>query len=210
MDYALIETFRWEPQAGFIRGAAHLGRMAQSAGQLGFAFDRQEADAALARALAGQDAPARVRVEMDRSGRFDVTTSPFSPLTGDTTWTLAVARDAVIDSNDPLIRHKTTRRGVYDAARSEFSRDAADEVLLCNEDGALCEGTITNLFVRTVAGAPLATPMLSCGLLPGILRRELIAGGQAIEAVVTAEMVRSAAECFVGNSLRGLIRARLP
>ena len=74
-------------------------------------------------------------------------------------WTLRIASTR-IDSGDPLLRHKTTRRQVYEAARAEFPRDEADEVLLLNERGEVCEGTITNVFVDI--GEPvLVTPPLA-------------------------------------------------
>src|SRR3546814_9833273 len=56
-------------------------------------------------------------------------------------------------------------------SRAEFSSEDADEVLLLNERGEVCEGTITNLFVEAETGQFL-TPALSSGLLPGVLRAE--------------------------------------
>jgi 4-amino-4-deoxychorismate lyase len=55
----------------------------------------------------------------------------------------------------------------------------------------------------------LLTPPLRCGLLPGVLRGELLESGKAKEAMLTEEDLRRANAIFVGNSLRGLIRARL-
>ena len=106
------------------------------------------------------------------------------------------------------IRHKTTRRQVYEAARAEFSREEADEVLLLNQRGEVCEGTITNVFIDI--GEPvLVTPALDCGLLPGVLRGEMLEQVTAREAVLTEADLRAAKAIYVGNSLRGLIRARL-
>ena len=48
--------------------------------------------------------------------------------------------------DDPLIRHKTTHRTVYDSRPRRVSRGDADEVILLNERGEVCEGTITNVF----------------------------------------------------------------
>ena len=42
---------------------------------------------------------------------------------------------------------------------------------------------------------------------PGTLRAELIAQGRAVEAVLTLEDLRSADAIFLGNSVRGLVRA---
>jgi 4-amino-4-deoxychorismate lyase len=46
MDIALIETLRWEPEMGFVRGKLHLDRLRASAASLGFAFDEDTALAA--------------------------------------------------------------------------------------------------------------------------------------------------------------------
>ena len=82
-------------------------------------------------------------------------------------------------------------------------------MLLLNERGELCEGTITSLFVDRGDGGPLMTPALGCGLLAGVLRQEMIDTGKAVEAVLTLSDLAAAAAIHVGNSLRGLIGARL-
>ena len=83
-----------------------------------------------------------------------------------------------LDSADPLLRHKTSRRETYVRARAEYLVDQADEVILLNERGEVCEGTITNIFVDFGDGV-LLTPRLACGLLPGVLRGEMLDAGQA-------------------------------
>ena len=70
-------------------------------------------------------------------------------------------------------------------------------------DGFLTEGSITALFVER--DGKLLTPRLKTGLLPSILRRELIEAGKADEADLKIEDLSG--EFWVGNSLRGLIRA---
>lgn len=204
--YALIETFRFEPDSGFVRLEHHLERLEASARDLGFGFSRNRVDEALAR-LSGRDAPQRVRLELAFDGTIEVTSQPFAPLPPGAVWTIRIAK-ARLNAADPLLRHKTTRRQIYEAARAEFSRDEADEVLLLNEKGCLCEGTITNIFVDPGDGL-LRTPALANGLLPGVLRAQLIGEGRAVEADLSPEDLRSAAAIFVGNSLRGLISARL-
>jgi para-aminobenzoate synthetase/4-amino-4-deoxychorismate lyase len=54
----------------------------------------------------------------------------------------------------------------------------------------------------------LLTPPLPAGLLPGVLRAELIATGRAVERVLTPEDLTSAKTAYLGNSVRGLIVAR--
>jgi 4-amino-4-deoxychorismate lyase len=204
--FELIETLRWEPGAGFVRLERHLQRLYASAHALGFVADPETIGEAL-KQCQGERVPLRVRLTLAQDGKVNATTAPFEPLVADTVWTLRIAR-ARLDADYPLIRHKTTRRAVYEAARAEFPREKADEVLLLNQRGEVCEGTITNVFIDI--GEPvLVTPALGCGLLPGVLRGEMIEQGKAREAVLAEADLRAAKALYVGNSLRGLIRARL-
>jgi para-aminobenzoate synthetase/4-amino-4-deoxychorismate lyase len=81
----------------------------------------------------------------------------------------------------------------------------ADEVVYLNEKGELTEGSRTTIFLER--DGHLLTPALASGLLPGTLRAELIAEGRADEAVLTLEDLQSADAIFLGNSVRGLVRA---
>jgi 4-amino-4-deoxychorismate lyase len=205
-SFELIETLRWEPAEGFVRIVRHLARLEVSARELGFAFEKPAVEQALVRSVGG-DAPLRVRLTIDRMGQPNVTIQPFIPLPADVVWKLAIASTR-LDSADPLLRHKTTKRETYEAARAEFSSDEADEVILLNEAGEVCEGTITSIFADTGNG-PFKTPRLDCGLLAGVLRAEMLDIGKAAEAVLTPDDLRNARALYVGNSLRGLISARL-
>ena len=66
-DLTLIETFRWEPGAGFVRLPAHLARMARGAAALGVGFDRGGGRAGCWRRSAGA-APLRVRLTLALDG----------------------------------------------------------------------------------------------------------------------------------------------
>ncbi len=204
----LIETLRWQPDEGFLRLDRHLARLENSARDLGLAYDRSTTRAALRQAVDDAEGMRRVRLTVARHGEAAATAQPFSLQPPETVWRLKLAATR-LDANDALLRHKTTRRGAYDRARGEFSPAEADEVLLLNERDEVCEGTITSLFVDAGDGGPLQTPALSCGLLAGVLRAELLASGKAIETVLTVDDLGPAKALFVGNSLRGLIRARL-
>ncbi|QDC00581.1 aminotransferase class IV family protein [Mesorhizobium sp. 8] len=206
-DFELIETMRWEPDAGFLRLDRHLARLYASATELGFACDPRRVGEALANATARQSAALRTRLVLSRNGDVTASAQPYEPLPADRVWKLGLARSR-LDSADPLLRHKTSRRQAYTHARSEYLVTQADEVLLANERGELCEGTITTLFAD-FGGAALATPRLDCGLLAGVLRAEMLDQGKAEEAVFSYDDLKSAKAVLVGNSLRGLIPARL-
>lgn len=204
MDFSLIETMRWQPGDGFVRVEQHLRRLSRSADALGF---RQPQDPlAKLKAAAEGETPLRVRLTMSFRGKIEVTATPFQEQPQDTVWRLRIAKTR-LKSDDSLYRHKTSRREPYEAARAEFSPEEADEVLLLNERGEVCEGTITNVFAEVEEGQ-FVTPALSSGLLPGILRADLIRERKARSEVMRPEDLRFR-KLFVGNSLRGLIRAEL-
>lgn len=205
--FDLIETLRWEPGTGFIRLERHLARLYASASELGFAFTPEKIGEALQNAVGQSGSKLRVRLVLSPQGKVDAAAQPYEPLSPGKIWRLRLAR-VRLDSTDILLRHKTTRRQAYVRARSEYLVQQADEVLLANERDELCEGTVTNLFVDFGDGI-LATPRLDCGLLPGVLRAELLDRHKAEEAVFSFADLRSAKSIFVGNSLRGLVPATL-
>lgn len=205
-DFGLIETLRWSRSEGFVRRDSHLARLARSAAELGFPLNmsRLEMDLAALVAALVDDAPRRVRIELARDG----TTSLAAPLLGpepDRPLRVGLARDPV-DAGDPFLRHKTTRRARWDAASAEATRLGLDDMVFVNRDGFLTESTRADLFVER--DGRLLTPALHHGLLPGVLRQELIETGRAIEADLTPEDLVGAS-WFLGNSLRGPKPARL-
>lgn len=218
MDISLIETLRWEPEDGFVRLERHLARLARSAEALGMpgadgaraalmdAVDLAHGASAATASPTPVPTALRIRLELFADGRIEVKTAPFAALAADTVWRIAIASTR-LSSVDPLLRHKTSRRAAYEAARAEFAASHADEVILVNERAEACEGTITSIFLDDGSGV-LKTPALSCGLLAGVLREELIEAGRATEAILHVEDLRTH-RLFVGNSLRGLIEARL-
>ncbi|MBY3486147.1 aminotransferase class IV family protein [Rhizobium laguerreae] len=204
-DFSLIETLRWQPGEGFIRLRLHLARLSRSARRLGFP-QPTEAAAKLDEAVTGAAVPLRVRLTFDALGHIEVTSAAFVPLAPDTVWTVRLA-ESRLDSADKLLRVKTTRRAIYETARAEYTPAEADEVILLNERGEVCEGTITSIFLDDGTGI-LRTPPISCGLLAGVLRTELICRRQArVGRITLADL--DAGTLYIGNSLRGLILANL-
>lgn len=201
-DFRLIETFAFRPGQGFVRLDRHLRRMARTADWLGVRFDPERMRQALA-GVAGAD-PLRCRLTLDMTGKPEVTTGPLAD--NPPGWTVGIATPRLA-SSDIWLRHKTTRRATYDQARAELP-DGVDELLFLNEQDELCEGAITNLFVE-IDGGRLLTPPVAAGLLPGILREELLETGRATEAVLTLHDLAAAHRVWMGNSLRGLIPAKV-
>ncbi|THK36026.1 hypothetical protein EHS39_21985 [Ensifer sp. MPMI2T] len=204
-DFSLIETLRFEPETGFVRLRLHLARLTRSARRLGF-VGADAAEAHLREAVHGAEGPLRVRLTLDRHGAIAVTTAPFTALPDDAVWRARIAATR-LDSGNRLLRFKTTRREIFEAARSEFSPAEADEVILLNEKGEVCEGTITSVFLDDGSGI-VKTPPIGCGLLAGVLRAELICQRRARVSRLSPADLESG-DLYLGNSLRGLIRAKL-
>lgn len=198
--FDLIETIAFEPMDGLVRLERHLARMKASAQAFGFAFDRHAARNELQAATFRLRSRSRVRLLASASGSLsiEVRSAPEMP---EAPVEVALAPLPVATA-DWRLRHKTTDREFYDAARRA---SGAFEVVFADPDGFLTEGSFTNIFVPR--GELLLTPPLARGLLPGVLREELVDSGRAVEAELTAMDLEQ--EFFVGNSVRGLLRARL-
>ncbi len=205
-SFELIETLLYMPDEGYWLLERHLARLEASARYFAFRCDLDEVSLALAREAESHPGERlRVRLLLGEDGRTTVTSVPLpAPEAG------AVMRfvlsETRLDSADPFLFHKTTRRELYDREWKHASETlGADEVLYLNERGELAEGSRTSIFVER--GGRLMTPRLSSGLLPGVLRAELLAQGRAVEVVLGPDDLETADAIYLGNSIRGLVRA---
>ncbi|GHC14658.1 MULTISPECIES: aminotransferase class IV family protein [Gemmobacter] len=191
MTPRLIETMLWDG-ASYPRLPLHLVRLAGSAAVLRYSCDLT----AVQEALPAPEGAARVRLTLGQAGDIEVTAAPLPPAASH--WRLALS-PLRLDSADPWLRHKTTRRALYDASRAALP-EGVEEVIFLNERGEVCEGTISTLFFDR--GQGMRTPPLASGCLPGVLRAEL----GCPEEVLRAEDLPQV-RLWAGNALRGLIPA---
>lgn len=199
----LIETMRFEPETGIASLDAHIGRLQRSAVELGVAFDRHEARNQIQALCFDLQGPACVRLMASRSGALALEAGPLP-----TAWpnpARVILLPLPVDPGDWRLRHKTNDRGFYEDARRVAAEHGAEEALFVRGDGLITEGAITNVFVER--DGILLTPPSTLGLLPGILRAELLANGRAREQELTLADLEGA--FFLGNALRGLMPATL-
>ncbi len=198
----LIETLRRE-HGQYPRLAGHLERLRRSAKWLGFGYD----ESAVMRALDSVPTDAavqRVRLTLGKAGDIEAAAWALAEVPAGPRW--ARLATMPIDADDPLRRHKTTARALYDAALQTIPADSAVfDIVFLNARGEVAEGARSNVFV--MRDGVLLTPPLTSGALPGVLRAELLASGRAREAVLRPDDL--AGEFFLGNALRGLIPVRL-
>lgn len=203
--FQLIETLLFEPGTGYWLIDRHIERLAESARYFGFPCNRAAVRRALARAVKAKDSGRlRVRLLLDEAGKTTVTATPL-PASQPASMRYVISPTR-LHSRDPFLAHKTTRRELYDGEWQAYQAAyGADEVVYLNEKGEICEGSRTTIFV-SVRGR-LLTPPLSSGLLPGVLRAELLANGRAKEAVLHLRDLETADAVYLGNSVRGLVPA---
>ena len=197
---------RWEPLSGILRFDLHMARLENSARELGFHYNMEAVQQKISEISVGEN-PLKLRLTLAPDGLITITATPYEPILAQTVWRIALA-ETRLNHDDALLRHKTTRRRAYISAREEYSPAEVDEVILLNDRGEICEGAITSIFLD-IGGSTCVTPALSCGLLDGVLRRELLNNNVVQEGVVTVDDLTRARNILVGNSLRGMIRAQL-
>jgi para-aminobenzoate synthetase/4-amino-4-deoxychorismate lyase len=202
--FSLLETMLWTPEEGYFLQGRHLERLEQSALYFGFKLDLPAVRLALGQLAAGfARTRQRVRLVVTKEGRVRLEAEDLpSP---DPTPPRVTVAPGPLDPANPFLYHKTTNRGLYEAARTACP--GYDDVLLFNEKGEVTESTIANLAVE-IEGK-LCTPPVQCGLLPGTLRAELLERGELVERVIMTKEVLRSPRVFLLNSVRGRYRVQV-
>ena len=107
------------------------------------------------------------------------------------------------NETSPLVGYKTMNYGDCILEKRAAAKAGMDERIFLNTCEEISEGTISNIFF--VRGGKLETPAMGCGLLPGIIREYLCETEEAEETVIYQEMLNHYEECFVTNSLMGIM-----
>ncbi len=217
--YGLFETMH--AYSGHIfRLSAHLERVTSSAVQLGIPLNSSELEKACYDTLkANKLGDARIRLTISIGEGEAIPAPPKCPsptvLMTATNYTPPSAKEyqrgyrAIVasirqNSQSPLSRLKTANYLINILARREAKEKGADEALLLNERGFLCEGSTSNIFL--VSEGKLITPSEDSGCLPGITRQVVIELAKARgiklgERKVRLEELLSADEAFFTSSL---------
>jgi branched-subunit amino acid aminotransferase/4-amino-4-deoxychorismate lyase len=121
---------------------------------------------------------------------------------------LLLELNSPINERSPLAGHKThnymENMLLLAAARSAGYGDA----LRVNTDGVLAETTVGNLFF--IEDGQLHTPALATGVLPGVVRGEVLVAARALslkvaEGAYTPERLQNAEAVFMTNSSVGIL-----
>jgi branched-chain amino acid aminotransferase len=190
----------------------HLRRLRRSAAALDLVVDRSDDDLrAAVRAV--------LQADGGNAGRVRITvTAGVSPLgsdrgAGGPTVIVASAAQApwpptatvvtvpwLRNEHSPLTGVKSTSYAENVIALRHARARGADEAILANTAGHLCEGTGTNVFMAV--GGRLVTPPLSAGCLAGITRELLLELIEAEERDLPLAALATADEVFLTSSTR--------
>jgi len=198
--FDLIETMRFDPDAGVIELDRHLDRLHDGAERFEFLFDRHGARNELQAATFARKEPAMVRLLLSPSGAMAIQVKRLERRREGVQ--IVTLQPMPVAGDDIRLRFKTTDRRFYDEARRA---NGTFETVFVDAEGFLTEGSFTNIFIE--CDGVLLTPPAARGLIPGILRAKLLDEGRAREAELTPDDL--AGGFLVGNILRGLIPVTL-
>jgi para-aminobenzoate synthetase / 4-amino-4-deoxychorismate lyase len=196
--FKLIESLLHD-RNGHLLMERHLRRLEESASYFGFRVSMDSLRTRLEQLSQTLTGRHKVRILLAANGDVSLETQEISGVTDSRPLLrVAVSRQRT-DSSDPFLYHKTTRRALYETELRMHPH--SEEVIFMNERGEVTEGSYTNIVVSRQG--ELLTPALNCGLLPGVLREELIEVGAIREAVLTLDDIMSADTFWLINSVRG-------
>ena len=203
----LIETMHADETGAIDLLPEHLARLAGSAKTLGYSYPGEDAVVQEIEAACSTQAATslRVRLLLSRTGIISVEAIPLGALTGVPLIGLA---STVLNSEEPLLQHKTTHRPWYDATTKWLATHGTyfDQIYV-NERNELCEGSRSNIYLQM--DGKWLTPPLHSGLLGGTMRARLLSTGLAQEAVLHLNYLPHAQAVRLSNGLRGWFDVKL-
>ncbi|MCZ7591407.1 MAG: aminodeoxychorismate synthase component I [Kiritimatiellae bacterium] len=194
--FSIFSTLRWESDKGCELWPRHVARLERAARRFGYPFSSEQLQHHFDEtAQAFPPDAQRVRIGIHADGRIEIEHQPL-PNTNPTRVAIATTP---INTTSPFLFHKTTRRSSYEQARA--ARPDADDVLLWNEAGEITESTIANVAIQ--AEGHWVTAPIECGLLPGVMRGELLDRGEWIEGRIHRTAIAPGTPIQLANALRG-------
>ncbi len=208
-QFALFETMRASAKEGCPHLEAHLQRLATSAHYFGFTCNLAQCRIQIeqtCRSLPPDERAWRLKLSLDYSGQIHCEVAPLATLSTPVSLILGQRQTP---SNALFLQHKTTQRAEYDRAWRAAEQLGAFDTLFFNEHQQLAEGGRCNVFIRL--DGHWYTPPLTAGVLPGIMRTQLLRdpAWAATEQNLSLEQLRKAQQMVVCNALRGVMPAKI-
>ena len=202
--FQVLETLLFEPGTGFYLLIDHLVRMMDSAAYFGFKCNLDEVKRELSERSRGWNTKMKVRLLLNHYGDIDIQDVPLNSDSVNRISRVAFAKTPVMKDN-LFLYHKTTYRLLYEKRLEEVK--GVDDVILFNANGEVTESTIANIAV--IIDDQWYTPPVSCGLLAGTKRAELLRRRKLREKILTKEDVLNAKQIKLFNSVSGEYNVKL-
>ena len=203
--FELLETLRLENGKYWLL-EAHLQRLSTSAAYFGFEFNADKAQAYLHKlAVQHTEGVYRVRLTVSATGQLDAQAVVLETTEQPILFNISELPIESMGREHEFIVHKTTRREHYENRLRVVP--GVFDTLLINERGEITEFTRGNVALKL--NGKWLTPPISCGLLPGTYRADLLARGEISEAVLKLDDLNAATEVTFLNSVRGWVAAKL-
>ncbi len=197
-EFQILETMYWAGEYRHLED--HIARMKGSAEYFDFRFDEWKVRGTL-QDLAARlpSAPQRVRITLTQEGTVKVQYQEYV----DERFARVRISTQTVSRYDRFLFHKTTNRQLYDDEWVAARNAGCDDALFFNEKGELTEGARHNVFV--VKDGVWRTPPISCGLLAGTCRAQVLREQmEACEAILTLDDLLYADGIYLCNSVRGI------
>lgn len=206
-NFSLIESILWTARRGYYLIDLHLNRLKKSCEyfSVNADFDKLKKELGiLEKKLKAENGKFKIKILTDFEGSFRLEKSSLDKQTLPVR--IKISRKK-IDPRDIFLYHKTTKRVLYEEERYKAQNAGFFEVIFFNKYGELTEGSITNVFVAK--RGVIYTPPVTCGLLNGVLRQHLLKNANVREKTLYLRDVLAADKVYVGNSVRGLLKAEI-
>lgn len=187
VEFELFESMLVEDGEIFLL-ERHIERLRNSAAYFGFKFKEEDVQPLLDAHIPSPKA--KLKLTLRKDGRITTETSPIIDHTEPKRVSLATT---LVNSSDRFLFHKTT------------NKNYSDDLIFWNERNEITESGIANVVVRL--NDQLYTPPVSCGLLAGTFRQQLLEEGSIKERVITVEEFKTAKEIYLINSVRKWMKA---
>ncbi len=200
--FALIETMRWENGSCPLLDR-HLDRLGASAAYFDFRWEEQRVrhEIEARGSQLSRTGAWKLRCTLDRAG--ELAWSPPERIESQLMPLKVQVWPEPVRSGGRFLRHKTTRRALYDRAFHQASAQGYADAVFLNERGMITEGAIHSIFARH--GSRWRTPPLDAGVLPGVYRAHLLAAMPGIEeASFSLDALLAADEVWLTNAVRGI------
>ena len=200
INFQLLESILWDGE--YVRLPQHLHRLSSSAEYFGFPYEPAKVLRELEanKQHLSDKTRAKVRLLLNEQGMVTLENHPFADESdGPRKIMLSACRTS---SEDRFLYHKTTHRELYDRLYAQAREDGFEDVIFRNEKDQITEGAVNNIFVEK--DGALQTPPISCGLLPGVFRQQILDAGYAIEKILELEDLKHADAIYLCNAIRGV------